>query len=67
VLAAPLDDLADRWVAQAEAVAKELGLARPRPSTAASRARGRLEHSSDFEWLWSEITSVRRLDPAATW
>jgi ring-1,2-phenylacetyl-CoA epoxidase subunit PaaC len=67
ILAASLDDLATRWIAQADAVATELRLARPGPSTPASRARGRLDHSTDFEWLWSEITSVRRLDPAATW
>jgi ring-1,2-phenylacetyl-CoA epoxidase subunit PaaC len=67
ILPVPLDDLAERWVAQADAVAVELRLARPRPSSAASRARDRLDHSADFEWLWSEITSVRRLDPAATW
>jgi ring-1,2-phenylacetyl-CoA epoxidase subunit PaaC len=67
ILTAPLDDLAGRWIAQADAVATELGLPRPRRSTAASRTRGRLDHSADFEWLWSAITSVRRLDPAATW
>ncbi len=67
ILPVPLDELADRWIAQADAVAEELGLARPAPSTASSRARGRLDHSADFEWLWSEITSVRRLDPAASW
>jgi ring-1,2-phenylacetyl-CoA epoxidase subunit PaaC len=67
ILSASLDHLAGRWVAQADAVARELGLAPPGPSTAASRARGRLDHSADFDWLWSEITSVRRLDPAATW
>lgn len=67
ILPVPLDELADRWVAQAGAVATELGLARPAPSTVTSRARGRLDHSADFDSLWTEITSVRRLDPAATW
>jgi ring-1,2-phenylacetyl-CoA epoxidase subunit PaaC len=67
LLPVSLDDLADRWIAEATAVASELGLARPAPSSAVSRARGRLDHSADFDWLWSEITSVRRLDPTATW
>jgi ring-1,2-phenylacetyl-CoA epoxidase subunit PaaC len=67
ILPVSLDDLADRWIAQADAVARELRLARPGPSTAETRVRGRFDHSADFEWLWSEITSVRRLDPAATW
>jgi ring-1,2-phenylacetyl-CoA epoxidase subunit PaaC len=67
ILPVSLDDLAQRWTAQAGAVAAELGLARPAPSSVVSRARGRLDHSTDFDWLWSEITSVRRLDPAATW
>ena len=67
ILPVALEELAGRWVGQADAVAAELGLARPRPSTTESRARSRLDHSADFDWLWNEITSVRRLDPAATW
>ena len=60
-------DLADRWIAEADAVARELGLARPGPSTAKTRARGRLDHSAEFGSLWEEMTSVRRLDPTAPW
>lgn len=67
ILPAGMDELAGRWIAQADAVATELRLARPAPSTPTTRARGRLDHSDDFRWLWSEITSVRRLDPSATW
>jgi ring-1,2-phenylacetyl-CoA epoxidase subunit PaaC len=67
ILPVRLDVLAERWTAQADAIAAELGLARPAPTAASSQAGGRLDHSADFEWLWSEITSVRRLDPAATW
>ncbi len=67
ILPETMDELASRWIAQADAVAVELDLARPLPSSATTRARGRLDHSDDFGWLWSEITSVRRLDPAATW
>lgn len=67
ILPVAMDELAGRWIAQADAVARELGLARPRPSTGESRSRSRFDHSADFAWLWTEITSVRRLDPAATW
>jgi ring-1,2-phenylacetyl-CoA epoxidase subunit PaaC len=67
ILPVALDELAGRWIAQADAVSTELGLARPGPSTTRSRARSRLDHSADFDWLWTEITSVRKLDPAATW
>ena len=67
ILPVTMDELAGRWIAQADAIATELGLGRPRPSTTESRARSRLDHSADFDWLWTEITSVRKLDPAATW
>lgn len=67
ILSESMDVLAGRWIASTDAVAVELRLTRPGPSSPESRARGRLDHSDDFRWLWSEITSVRRLDPAASW
>ena len=67
ILPVSMDELAGRWIGSTDAVAVELGLARPGSSTSGSRANGRLDHSDDFRWLWSEITSVRRLDPAASW
>ena len=63
-----MDELAERrWIDQTAAVASALRLARPAASSSKSRARGRLDHTDDFRWLWSEITSVRQLDPTATW
>ena len=67
ILPVGLDALAERWLGQARGVATELRLALPGPSSPASRAGGRLDHSDDFRWLWTEATSVRRLDPTATW
>lgn len=67
ILPVGLDALADRWLGQARDVATELGLTLPGPSSPTARARDRLDHSDDVRWLWTEATSVRRLDPTATW
>ena len=65
VLAAPMTDLEARWRASITPVF--VGLELPMPPPAADPANGRSNHGEPFRWLWSEFTSVRRLDPVAAW
>jgi ring-1,2-phenylacetyl-CoA epoxidase subunit PaaC len=65
VLAAPLDELEASWREQIAPQLERLGLAMPPPMADPDRAR--LERSDAFRWLWGELTSVRRIDPEATW
>jgi len=65
IIAGSMASLSDRWLAEATTILTSLAL--PVPATAADLARGRIEHSAAFRWLWGEFTSVRRLDPAAAW
>lgn len=65
ILAAPMNDLEARWRALIGPTFERLRLTPPPP--AADSERGRLDHTAAFEWLHSEFTCVRRLDPAATW
>jgi ring-1,2-phenylacetyl-CoA epoxidase subunit PaaC len=61
-------ELTSRWLARIEPVLERLGLRLP-PAAAASLdpSTARSEHGLAFTWLWSELTSVRSLDPVATW
>ena len=65
ILAAPMAELKATWLRAAGATLTELGLPLPNDSTPPARARQ--DHSDAFRWLWGEFTSVRRLDPVATW
>ena len=65
VLAAPMAELRDRWLDGLEPVFAELHL--PMPPAGIDISRGREDHSGAFRWLYGEFTSVRRLDPEATW
>ena len=64
VLTHPLASLRRRWRDETGAVFEGHGLQLP-PYT--DDPGGRETHSDDFRWLWGEFTSVRRLDPVATW
>ena len=65
ILDAPMAELEDRWRASIDPVFATLDL--PMPPPARDPGRGRLDHGTDFAWLWGEFTSVRRADPGATW
>lgn len=65
VIDAPSGELDARWRASIGPTFERLGL--PMPPPARDPERGRSEHSDAFRWLHAEFTSVRRLDPEATW
>jgi hypothetical protein len=65
VLSAPMSELEARW--RASLTPAFVGLELPMPPAAFDPANGRSNHGEPFRWLWSEFTSVRRLDPVATW
>ena len=58
-------ELDGRWRASIEGRLDSLGL--PLPAPAGDPATARSGHSDAFRWLHGELTSVRRLDPEATW
>jgi ring-1,2-phenylacetyl-CoA epoxidase subunit PaaC len=64
ILAASMAELATRWQRAIEPAFDQHGL---RLTPDAADADGRQSHSEDFRGLWGEFTSVRRLDPVATW
>jgi ring-1,2-phenylacetyl-CoA epoxidase subunit PaaC len=64
ILAAPMHDLDERW---RERIAPTIGRLALDLSLEPAPADGRTRHSDAFRWLWGEFTSVRRLDPVATW
>jgi ring-1,2-phenylacetyl-CoA epoxidase subunit PaaC len=74
VLAEPLADGEQRWLASLAPLLERLGLpfpfrragARLEP-TVERPASPRGDHSASFEWLWGEFTSVYRSDPRAAW
>lgn len=65
VLAAPMVELEARWRAEISSAFVRLEL--PMPPPAPDPARGRLDHGPAFGRLHAEFTSVRRLEPGATW
>jgi ring-1,2-phenylacetyl-CoA epoxidase subunit PaaC len=64
ILSMPMADLRGRWHEHVAEVFESHALHVPLGTASQS---GREAHSDDFRWLWGEFTSVRRLDPVATW
>jgi ring-1,2-phenylacetyl-CoA epoxidase subunit PaaC len=64
VVAAPMADLARRWADSIRSAFAAHGLEGPPDSSVAG---GRVAHSGAFRSLHADLTSVRRLDPAASW
>jgi ring-1,2-phenylacetyl-CoA epoxidase subunit PaaC len=74
VLAEPLADGEQRWLAGLAPPLERLGLPFPfrraglrLEPTVERPASPRGDHSASFEWLWGEFTSVYRSDPEAVW
>lgn len=72
ILGASLADLAQRWHGEAGATLERLGLPRPeaRSGQDGLPAAGGRDHrppSKAFNWLWTEFTSVARLEEGAEW
>ena len=65
IVDAPLTELDARWRAGIGPLLARLGL--PMPAAAGDPAGARTGHADAFRWLHGEFTSVRRLDPQATW
>jgi ring-1,2-phenylacetyl-CoA epoxidase subunit PaaC len=64
----PGADLLARWSARIEPVLAGLGLSLPAASPAAlDPDTARSGHGAAFNRLWTEFSSVRALDPEATW
>ncbi len=64
ILPQPMAELRGRWLRQLALTFARLDLPLPASS---SDPHGREDHSDAFRWLWTEFTSVRRLDPQAVW
>jgi ring-1,2-phenylacetyl-CoA epoxidase subunit PaaC len=65
IINAPAATLDSRWRAAFAPTFERLALPTPPPCREPARARS--DHSDAFARLWSEVTSVRRSDPAAAW
>jgi len=65
VINASMSELDARWRAAISPTLDGLGL--PAPGPAGVPGSARTGHSDAFRWLHGELSSVRRLDPEATW
>jgi ring-1,2-phenylacetyl-CoA epoxidase subunit PaaC len=65
ILTRSLAEAESAWRADLTMILVPLGLALPPPI--GQSPAGRQGHSAAFRWLWSEFTSVRRSEGAASW
>jgi len=65
IVTVPGRDLEERWRGQVGPVLERLRLPSLPPTRDPERAR--TNHSDAFRWLHGEFTSVRRIDPRASW
>jgi ring-1,2-phenylacetyl-CoA epoxidase subunit PaaC len=67
VMDASMAELASRWREQVNAVFSVLSLPRLAEQPPPADGRSREPLSQSFEWLWSEFTSVHRLEEGVQW
>jgi ring-1,2-phenylacetyl-CoA epoxidase subunit PaaC len=67
VIAAPMSELAVAWQSDADGVLRSLGLAALPQSRPPADGRDRTETSESFTELWTQFTSVARLEEGVEW
>ncbi len=67
VLATPMADLADRWRSDVNTRLGAWGLPSVPDGVPPADGRDHAQPSETFQWLWSEFTSVARLEDGVEW
>jgi ring-1,2-phenylacetyl-CoA epoxidase subunit PaaC len=67
ILSEPMTALASRQLERLTGAFARLGIALPSTSPEVAGGRRRVAASDGFRWLWSEFTSVHRLEEGASW
>jgi ring-1,2-phenylacetyl-CoA epoxidase subunit PaaC len=67
VLASPMADLADRWRSDVNTRLGAWGLPSVPDGVPPADGRDHAQPSETFQWLWSEFTSVARLEEGVEW
>jgi len=67
ILAAPMAELVGSWRSEVGGVLAELGLPKLPGGRPPPNGRDHANPSDSFRWLWTEFTSVARLEEGAEW
>lgn len=67
ILAAPMAALAERWRSEVGGLLDQLNLPAPADGRPPAEGRDHAQPSESFRWLWTEFTSVARLEQGAQW